>query len=80
MLGRTYEGFFHIFNLFVRGWTGGGGGTGQEGAESGVEGAESGVGGGGAGSGDRGGGWPGKIGAGIFFFIENSKKLTVLGL
>ena len=27
----------------LRGWTGGGGGTGIEGAESGVEGAESGV-------------------------------------
>ena len=37
-----------------RGWTGGGGGTGVEGAESGVEGAESGV--EGAESGGRGGG------------------------
>ena len=64
----------------------GGGGTGVEGAESGVQGAESGVEGAGsgvegAGSGDRGGGEPGKIGAGNwFFFIENSKKMAVLGL
>ena len=45
-----------------RGWTGGGGGTGIEGAESGVEGAESGV--EGAGSGSRGGGNWGNCGRG----------------
>ena len=38
------------------------------------------AGGEGAGSGDRGGGEPGKIGAGNFFFIENSKKMAILGL
>ena len=38
------------------------------------------AGGEGAGSGDRGGGEPGKIGAGNCFFIENSKKMAVLGL
>ena len=49
----------------------------MEGAESGVEEAGS----GGRGSGDRGGGESGKIGAGnCFFFIENSKKMAVLGL
>ena len=45
-----------------RGWTGGGGGTGIDGAESGVEGAESGV--EGAGSGSRGGGKRGNCGRG----------------
>ena len=45
-----------------RGWTGGGGGTGIEDAESGVEGAESGV--EGAGSGSRGGGKRGNCGRG----------------
>ena len=48
--------------LYMRGWTGGGGGTGIEGAESGVEGAESGV--EGAGSGSRGGGKRGNCGRG----------------
>ena len=47
----------------MRGWTGGGGGTGIEGAESGVEGAESGV--EGAGSGSRGGGKRGNCGRGL---------------
>ena len=46
----------------MRGWTGGGGGTGKEGAESGVEGAESGV--ERAGSGSRGGGKRGNCGRG----------------
>ena len=46
----------------MRGWTGGGGGTGIEGAESGVEGAESGV--EGEGSGRRGGGKRGNCGRG----------------
>ena len=46
----------------LRGWTGGGGGTGIEGAESGVEVAESGV--EGAGSGSRGGGKRGNCGRG----------------
>ena len=49
-------------NTLLRGWTGGGGGTGIRGAESGMDGAESGV--EGAGSGGRGGGESGKIGAG----------------
>ena len=70
----------------MRVWTGGGGGTGVEGAESGVEGAESGV--EGAGSGGRGGGKRGQRGRGawkdwggkLIFFIENSKKMAVLGL
>ena len=62
----------------VRGWTGGGGGTGIEGAESGVEGAESGV--KGAGSGSRGGGKRGNCGRGsgkiggrkCYFLLDNS--------
>ena len=61
----------------MRGWTGGGGGTGVEGAESGVEGAESGVegaGSGGRGGGDTGGGESGKIGAGNRFFFYRKFK------
>ena len=62
------------------GWTGGGGGTGIEGAESGVEGAESGV--EGAGSGSRGGGKRGHCGRGsgkivgrnCFFFTRKFTK------
>ena len=52
----------YIFYTLLRGWTGGGGDTGIEGAESGVEGAESGV--EGAGSGSRGGGKRGNCGWG----------------
>ena len=68
-----------------RGGGQGGGGTGIRGAESGVEGVESGVewaeaGVEGAGRGDRGGWESGKIGAGNWFFIENSEKMAVLGL
>ena len=62
----------------MRGWTGGGGGTGIESAESWVENAESGV--EGAGSGSRGGGKRGNCGRGsgkirvrnCFFLLENS--------
>ena len=69
--------FSGSFQINLRGWTGGGGGTGIEGAESGVEGAESGV--EGAGSGSRGGGKRGNCGRGsgkiggrnCFFLLEN---------
>ena len=60
----------HHTGTKMRGWTGGGGGTGIEGAESGVE---------GAGSGSRGGGKRGHCGRGlerlvgeIVFLRENS--------
>ena len=64
----------------LRGWTGGGGGTGIEGAESGVEGAELGV--EGTGSGSRGGGKRGHCGRGsgkiggrkCFFFTRKFIK------
>ena len=58
--GPTFT--FLMGDTVRRGWTGGGGGTGMEGAESGVEGAESGV--EGAGSGSRGGGNRGNCGRG----------------
>ena len=60
---RGHNGVLYIHNVYVRGWTGGGGGgTGIKGAEWGVEGAESGV--EGAGSGSRGGGKRGNCGRG----------------
>ena len=60
----------------LRGWTGGGGGTGIEGAESGVEGAESGV--EGAGRGAIGGGGLERLEGEIaFFYLKIHKKLFI---
>ena len=83
----------YFFKYFIEGVDREGGGTGIKGAESGVEwaesgaeGAELGVEGGiggreaGVGVGIEGAGSLGRLGREIDFFIENSKKMAVLGL